>query len=486
VLDGYQTTAAITGMHMLSVYDTLFSWDEKLEAKPQMLETYQASSDHLKYTMILRGGLKFHDGTVVTSKDVVASLRRLIVTETFGKIAQPHIASIDAVDERTFTVTLKGPFGFLPTMLSGTSTAFGGIYREKEAMIAPGTPITETIGSGPFTFNRAEWVPGAKLVYDKNRDYVPRAEPPSGFAGGKVVKVDRIQYNRISDWASAFAALNAGEVDLLNQPPLDLIRLVEKNPDIVLSNFMILENYGGLRPNFLHPPFNNVKARQALALMVDQVEYAQAAFGDKKFWRTCRSMLVCGGPYGVETGSEPYAAQNLEKARQLLKESGYNGEKIVVIGASSIPSHDAMSLLTIENLKKIGANVEPVMTDWGSVLARRAKKDSPDKGGWHIFHNTFSGVGGESPMTSLPLIATCDKAWFGWPCDQEAEDLRARFAAETDPVKQKALAEQYHKRLWEVIPVIPLGQYTQPVPHRKNVSGIIKAPLQVWWNIDKL
>lgn len=485
VMDGYQTTATITGMHMISVYDTLFSWDEQLNVKPQMVEGFTVTPDNLKYTFTLRPGLKWHDGTDVTSKDVVPSLKRMFARETVAKVAAPYVASIDPVSDRVFTITLKEAFCCLTLMMPGTSTAYGGIYREKEAMIDPSTPITESIGSGPFTFNKAEYVPGAKIVYDKNKNYIPRSEAPSGIAGGKIVKVDRVEYKVIPDPATAFAALNTGEVDLLDQPALDLIPLVEKNPDVTIGNITLLENYGGLRPNFLHPPFNNVKARQALALMVDQGEYAQAAYGDKKYWRTCLSMLVCGGPFGFETGGEPYAKQNLEKARQLLKESGYNGEKIVVIGAADIASLNALTLMTVENLKKIGANVEPVIADWGSIITRRSKMDAPDKGGWHIFHTTFGGSGGSHLLTSLPVGTNCDKAWFGWACDKEAEDIRSKFAVEPDSAKQKILAEAYQKRLWDVIPFVPLAQYTQPVPHRKNVTGLLKAPIQVFWNIDK-
>jgi len=485
VLDGYQTTSTITGMHMMNVYDTLFAWDENLDVKPQMVEGFTVSADKLKYTFTLRPGLKFHDGTNVTSKDVVASLKRLFIRETVAKVAAPYVSSVDYVDDRVFTISLKEPFGFLTLMMPGTSTAYGGIFREKEALIDPNTPVTESIGSGPFKFNKAEWVPGAKVVYDKNTDYVPRTEKQSGIAGAKIVKVDRVEYKVIPDAATVFAALNSGEVDLLDQPTLDLVPTVEKNPDVVISDITMLENYGGLRPNFLHPPFNNVKARQALALMVDQAEYAQSAYGNKKYWRTCMSMLVCGGPFGSEAGGEPYAKQNLEKARQLLKESGYNGEKIVVIGAADIPSLNALTLMTIENLKKIGANVEPVIADWGSIITRRSKMDAPDKGGWHIFHTTFGGAGGSNPLTSLPVGTACEKAWFGWPCDKEATDLMAKFAAESDPAKQKEIGVAYQKRLWEVIPFVPLAQYTQPVPHRKNITGLQKSPIQIFWGIDK-
>ena len=135
----------------------------------------------------------------------------MFIRETVAKVAAPYVSSVDYVDDRVFTITLKEPFGFLTLMMPGTSTAYGGIFREKEAMIDPNTPVTESIGSGPFTFNKAEWVPGAKVVYDKNKDYVPRSEPPSGIAGGKVVKLDRVEYKVIADAATAFTALGAGE-----------------------------------------------------------------------------------------------------------------------------------------------------------------------------------------------------------------------------------------------------------------------------------
>jgi peptide/nickel transport system substrate-binding protein len=485
VLDGYQTTATITGMHMVSVYDSLFNWNTKLEAKPQMVETYNVSPDNLKYTFTLRPGLKFHDGTAVTTRDVVASLKRIMARELLGRTLAEFVASVDRIDDRTFTMTMKEPFGFTLFTINGTGSYYAPILREKEALIDPNTPITESIGSGPFKFVKEEWLPGAKLVYAKNADYVPRNEPPDGVSGGKVVKVDRVEYKVIPDPAPAFAALNAGEVDMLDQPSLDLIPTVEKNPDIVLGQIQLLEAYGGLRPNFLHPPFNHPKAREALALMINQEEYAQAAYGDKRFWRTCFSMYVCGGPYGTEVGSEAYRKQDIEKAKQLLKEAGYNGEKIVVIGAEDLPQLKALTLVTADNLKKIGMNVDLWMADWGNVVTRRSKKDPPAQGGWHIFHTTFGGPAGSSPLTSLPTVTSCDKAWFGWSCDEAAEKIRQQFIREPDPAKQKQLAEALHKRIWEVLPFIPLAQYSQPWPHRKNITGLLKGPVLVFWNIDK-
>ena len=488
VLDGYQTTATITAMHMASIYDALFAWDEKLEAKPDAVGNWSMSPDKLKYTYTLRPGLKFHDGSPVTAKDAVASVKRLMARETLGRTLQSFAASVDVVDDKTFTITLKEPFGFTNFTLSGINQA-AGIMREKEASIDPATPVTETIGSGPFKFVKAEYAPGAKVVYEKNRDYVPRSEPASGFAGGRVVKVDRVEYTVIPDDATKFAALQKGEVDVLDQPSLDLVPTIEKDPNIVISSLFTAGTFGVMRPNHLLPPFNNLKARQALAMMVDQREYAQAAYGGERFWKDstpCFSLWICGTPFGTTAGSEPFQKQNIEKAKQLLAEAGYKGEKITLIGASDIGFLKALTLVTAENLKKIGMNVDLQIMEWGNVIARRVKKDPPDQGGWNIFHTTAGGASQALPFVNNSTATTCDAAWFGWPCDAEAEKMRQAFIRETDPAKQKQIAEDLHKRLWtENIPYIPVGQYDQPTIHRKNITGWLKGGMAVWWNVEK-
>jgi peptide/nickel transport system substrate-binding protein len=485
VVDGYQTTATITSMHMGAVYDTLFSWDENVEGQPQMVERWTLSDDKLKYTMTLRPGLKFHDGQAVTSKDVVASLRRLVRREVLGRSIAPFLASVDAVDDRTFTLTMKEPFGLLLYAIGGLPN-LEGIYREKDALIDPSTPITETIGSGPFKFNRAEWVPGSKVVYDRNTDYVPRAEKPSNFAGGKIVKVDRVEYKVIPDGATAVAALAAGEVDFVDQPSLELVQTIEKNPDVVVGTVWPIPGFGVLRPNHLHPPFNNLKARQALALMVDQREYMAVAKGPEKYWHECFSLWICNTPYGSEAGAEPYRKQNLERARQLMKEAGYNGEKVVVLGAADIAYIHAFAIMTAENLKKIGVNAELVISDWGTTITRRENKSPPDQGGWSIFHTGSGSASGASPLSNNMTPTTCERAWFGWPCDAEAEKLRQQFIRETDGPKQKDIALRLHKHLWEAnVPYVPLGQYQQPFLWRKNVSGVLRTNTLVWWNIEK-
>jgi peptide/nickel transport system substrate-binding protein len=486
VFDPDQSQVNATSCHVAMIYDTLFSWDADMVPRPQMVDTWTKSDDRLLYTFTLRPGLKFHDGSPVTSRDVIATLRRLLLRDSQNQILAGLVAAMDRVDDRTFTLRLKAPFNYTEFLLCGSNGVAGGIMREKEALTDPFTPVKELIGSGPFRFNTAEYKPGARLVYDRFADYVPRKEPPSGFAGGKVAKVDRVEWVIIPDPSTAYAALRRGEVDFLDAPTLDLLPTVANDPDIVIGEVWPIETYAVLRFNSLWPPFNNLKARQAVAHAVSQRDYMAAAYGDPKYWRECYAFWICGSPNGTEAGSEDYRKPDLDKARALVKESGYQGEKVVLIGGSDIPAYQQMSLVTADLLKRIGMVVDMQMSDWGSVATRRANKAAPSQGGWNLFHTSANGAQLASPLTSPSTITTCDgKNFPGWPCDQVEEDMRINYIRESDPDKQHALLGAMHARLWQSLPYVPLGQFKQPFVWRKTVTGVLRTNTLVYWNMEK-
>ena len=115
--------------------------------------------------------------------------------------------------------------------------------------------------------------------------------------------------------------LAAGELDWWQEPPLDFIPKIQSNPDLQTFVSDPLGVQGWLRPNFLHPPFNNKKARQALVHMMDQVTYLAWAIGQSDYYRTCHSVFACGGPYMTRIGAAPMVEHDLARARQLVKES---------------------------------------------------------------------------------------------------------------------------------------------------------------------
>jgi len=483
ILDPIVSTSGMTAVHAFMIYETLFSWDADNRAQPQMVGAHSKSADGLTYRLTLRDGLAFHDGRAVAPADVIASLKRWMARDLLGQRLAANLAAIEADGDKTVVLRLKQPYGWVEQSLGSSGGNPPVIMRAEEAATDPSKAVMEAIGSGPFIFSRPDWVQGAKVVYKKNTAYVPRGEAPSNMAGGKVVKVDRVDWLIMPDEQTALSALIAGEVDVVNVPPPDFVPQLKTNPDLVVAP--LAPDYIALmRPNHLHPPFNNVKARQALALMVNQQDYLSAAFGG--LGKPCFAYFTCASSKPATAGSEAYQKPDLARARQLMIEAGYKGEKIVQIGVSDVFFHNAMAQVTIENLKAIGVNVDPQLASAGVLQARRAKKDAPEAGGYNLFQTSLDTITLSSPLTNIAAGTSCDgRNWPGWPCDEEANRLHAAYIAATDEAAQAKALEALNARLWEVLPYIILGQFERPSAWRKSITGLLRANFPVAWNVEK-
>jgi len=223
-----------------------------------MVDRWTVSDDKMTYSFTLRPGLKWHDGQPVRAADCVVSIERWGKRDTLGQKLLEAVGEIRAVDDNTFTITLKTPFPLILDALGKLSSNVPFMMPERLAKTDAYQQISEAIGSGPFKFVKEEWQPGNKAVFVKNSDYLPRKEPPSFAAGGKVVKVDRVEWLYIPDTATAAAALNAGEADWYEQPPADLVPVFAANKDVVVTTVDPLGSHGTLRFNHALPPFNNL------------------------------------------------------------------------------------------------------------------------------------------------------------------------------------------------------------------------------------
>src|SRR5262249_28223100 len=207
------------------------------------------------------------------------------------------------------------------------------------------------------------WQPGEQAVYLRNSDYVPREEAPSGSTGGKRVYLDKVIWRYLADPWDTANDLAAGEVDWWEQPPLDFIPKIEQNPDLQTILTDPLGTQGWLRPNCLHPPFNNRKAREALLHMMDQVTYLAWAIGPSQYYRACNSVFACRGPYATGIGAEPMIEHDLAKVRQLVKVGFLN------VGFSNRPSGSSTFRLSTSS---------SAMSLTGKLLA--ARDDAPPRG----------------------------------------------------------------------------------------------------------
>jgi peptide/nickel transport system substrate-binding protein len=484
VVDPIWTSALISVDHGYMIYDTLFALDDELAVQSQMVDRYETSADKLVWTFTLREGLAWHDGQPVTAEDCVASLKRWAARDSMGQKLMSYVADLAAADATTIRMTLKEPYGLVLQTLAKPGANVPFMMPKRVAETDPNTQISDFTGSGPFIFKRDEWRPGEKVVYVKNPNYRPRGEPASGLAGGKVAKVDRVEWLWIADPQTQVDALLKGEVDLIEAPPHDLLPLLAADPNIVLKVTNGPGRQIDFRFNVLHKPFDNAKARQAVAYAFNQKDFLASVIGDPQWYHECKSLFPCGSPLQSTKAWDDKLDSDFATARRLLQEAGYDGTPVVLMQSTDIVSLSNLASVAKSLMEKAGFKVDLQAMDWQTLVARRAKKDPPGSGGWHAFLTSWASVDILDPVATGFLNASCDKAMFGWPCDKELERLRDAFAKETDPARQKAIAEAVQVRAAEYPTHIPLGQYVQPVAMRKNVTGLLTGPSIAYWNIE--
>jgi peptide/nickel transport system substrate-binding protein len=293
-----------------------------------------------------------------------------------------------------------------------------------------------------------------------------------------------VEWRAIADTQQAVNALFAGEIDLIEQPNHDLLPLIEKNKDVKLMAWNPLGNQYTFRPNWLAPPFDNPKVRQALWYAFNQKDFLDAVVGDPTYYKECKAFFVCGTAYETTKGMEDKLTSNFAKAQALLKEANYDGTPILLMHSTDLQVLTNLAPVAKQLMEKAGFKVDMQSMDWQTLVARRTKKDAPSAGGWHAFLTSWVAADILNPVSAAYFNSAGDRAPFGWPNDPVMEKLRDDYARETDPAKQKALAEAVQVRATEMTTHIPLGQWYLSGAHRNNVSGWLVTPAPVFWNIN--
>jgi peptide/nickel transport system substrate-binding protein len=485
-LDPVWTTAVVTRNHAFLVYDQICCVDGQGGIKPQMAAGWEIAPDQLSWTFTLREGLMFHDGERVLARDCVASINRWARRDPFMQVLQPNVAAIETLDDRRFRFRLHRPTPMLAMALGQTPFPCF-VMPERIAATDAFQQIRDAVGSGPFRFVREEWNPGQRALWVRNERYVPRNEPVDGLAGGRVPRIERVEWTILTDPATSANAMIQGEQDYWEYPLHDLLGLMRRNRNLVVEQRLQDGTYGVCRFNTLHPPFNNPAIRRAVAMAVDQRDYLRAVAGDDPAgWEVCEGVFTCGTPMANEEGSEILKVRSVERARAALREAGYNNERVVLLTPGDYPQIYALGLVTADLMRRIGMNVEVVATDWGTLVQRRASREPVERGGWSVFHTTSAGLSLQQPVTHLFLRANGAQAWFGWPDEPEIERLRAEWVEKgADPAENRRIAAALNRRAMESMYYIPLGFYWQPSAWRRNLQGVFRAPATVFWNIRK-
>ncbi len=483
VTDPILTTAHITRDFAYMIYDTLLGMNSKFEVEPQMASV-KISDDKLTYTFTLRDGLKWHDGSDVKPDDCVASLERWMKRDSGGQLIHDDMASLKVTGDKTFALTLKKPFAPALQILAKPSSLVPFMMPKKVAETPADQPIKGFDGSGPFKV--VDFKPGVKVVFEKFKDYKPAPGKADWFAGGKVADVDKVVWETMPDSQTAINALMSGEIDFYQTPSYDLLPVLQANPELTVK---VMDKTGSQfigRMNFLYPPFNNKKLRQAALAAFDQKDFLDAAVGHPEYFQKCGATMGCGTPYGFADGSETLThGGDMAKAKKLLKEGGYDGTPIVILQPTDNASITTQPLVAAQLLRKAGFKVKLEPMDWQSVVIRRASKAKPSEGGWNMFFTGWEIPEINTPLNNPMLNARGDQAWFGWPKDEKFEGLRKEFMDASDEAGRKAAAEKIQSYAMDDVLFVPLGQYTSPWAWSNKLSGIPDTPFPVFWGVSK-
>jgi peptide/nickel transport system substrate-binding protein len=481
--DPVWTTTTIARNHGAMIWDMLYGFDAGFEPQPQMVAGHEISDNKLAWRFTLREGLLFHDGEPVRAIDCIASINRWAKRRPLGQTLLARTEEMKALDDRHFEIRLNKPYGLMTRAFADSCF----VMPERIARTDPFQQISEYVGSGPFRFLRDEWVSGSKAVYARFDKYVPRQEPSSFLAGGKVTHFERVEWIIMPDAATAVGALQNGEVDWLQRPDFDLVALLRGMRGVKVAVNDKVGVLGMLAVNHIQPPFDNPKLLRAVLSAVNQSDYMAAAVGaEPELFHVPAGVFTPGMPMANDAGMEVLTGpRDIARSRKMVQESGYKGEPILLMSPSDYPVQAAFAQVTADLFKQLELNVDFASMDWGTLVQRRTSKEAPEKGGWNAFPTTYEGLTVADPSSNVPLRGNGPQGWFGWPTSPRLEALRDQWLDAPELAEQKRVAAEMQRVAFEEVPFIPLGQLFNPTAYRNDIVDIVPAPFPIFWNVKR-
>jgi peptide/nickel transport system substrate-binding protein len=487
ILDPVWTTAYSSRYLGLLSYDMLYGMDDALNPHPQMVAGHVVENDNKLWRLTLRDRLRFHDGQPVLARDVVASIKRWGSRDAFGQVLMAATDELSAASDKQVVFRLKYPFPLLPNALA-KSTSYVPVIMPERLIADPTKMVTEVVGSGPYRYVADERVSGARSVWEKFDGYVPRPDGTSQFTSGpKIARVNRIEWVIIPDAPTVAAALLDGEIDWYEDVLFDLIPMLKKAPDVVVTSFNPAGSMGIMRFNHLHPPLNNPAIRRALLGAINQAEVGTAMTGnDRTLWDDKVGVFCPNSPMASDAGLEVLTSgRDYDKVKHDLAAAGYQGERIVYLSATDSYPISQQANVVADQMRRAGVNVDLVSIDFGTWLQRRASQAPPDKGGWNVTDTTLPGLDLWDPASHLALRGNGLSTWPGWPTSAPLEALRAQWFGAPDEAARKAVCRDIQRQAWQDVPYIPTGRWKDITAYRTNLRDVLSG-MPLFYNLSKV
>lgn len=468
-LDAHVTTATIVSYLSRHIYEQLVAFNSAYEVVPMLAESIDESEDGKTYTFNLRKGVKFHNGKEMKAEDVVASLKKWQTTSTKAKALLAN-ATFAEIDE--YKVELKLPekiYGILTVFADISQSAF--IMPKEIADAAEPTGAAEYIGTGPFKFT--EWKQDQYIQVNKFDEYSPVDLPTNGLSGKKEALVDEIKFHIVTDNSTRVAGLQTGQYDVGISLPADNYDMLDSNPNIQTK--IDLMGPVGLIYNKKDRIFSKEKMRQAVNAALDMDSIMLAAFSNEKFYRLDHGhMVVEQKAWYSDAGKENYNINDLEKAKVLLKEAGYNGEEIRILATRDYDYMYNSAVVIKEQLAKIGVNVKMDVFDWATLLDIRSKPSEYD-----AFITAF-------PKAMTPAqILYLGSEWPGWTNDPQISELIQEVNGANNETEAKKAWDKLQERIYEYLPISKFGDYFDFYGISNKVEGLTLLDGMILWNTTK-
>lgn len=469
-LDAQTTTAQASRNISLHIYETLFARDEAGTPIPDLAEGVDIAPDGLTYRFPLRRGVKFHDGSEMTSADVKASLERYGKVGGSAFIMKP-VDAIETPDAATVMVRLKNVY---PGFIEGISSPRAPCAIMPAAQAAKPANAPDNIGTGPFQF--VEYRPDSHVKLRRFDGYAPNQNFASrdGFGGKKTAHFDTVTLRFMPEAGARTAALESGEVHVLEAlaaPAAERLRTAKGSSQVFE---MMPWSMQTLMLNNAAAPTNNPKVRQAIQAALDLEEIM--AISTDGLYRLTHGWQHPGTPYFVgDVGKELYNLKDQGRAKQLLQGSGYKGEELVLLGDSSFKNHKDTVEVAAEQLKRIGMNVRLNIVDWPTASNMRTRPE-----GWHLwalmmgiepYEGPYGVVGfftGQNPVQIAP--------------DPVLEAAQAKLTSSLKVEERLGAVRDFQKRMYDEAISIKVGDVGIYQAARSNVANYKPYRIPRMWD----
>ncbi|MDU6922999.1 glutathione ABC transporter substrate-binding protein GsiB [Franconibacter helveticus] len=460
-LDPYDANDTLSQAVAKSFYQGLFGLDKDMKLQNVLAESYTVSDDGLIYTIKLRSGVKFQDGTAFDAAAVKANLDRASNPDNRLKRYNlyKNIASTEAVDPATVKITLKQPFSAFINILAHPATAM----ISPAALQKYGKEIGfHPVGTGPY-----------ELVTWNQTDFV-KVKKFAGYWQQGLPKLDTITWRPVVDNNTRAAMLQTGEAQFAFPIPYEQAKLLEQNDKLdLVASPSIMQRY--ISMNVTQKPFDNPKVREAINYAINRQALVKVAFAG--YATPATGVVPPSIAYAAQFSPWPY---DPAKARQLLKEAGLpNGFSTTLWSSHNHSTAQKVLQFTQQQLAQVGIKAKVTAMDAGQRAAEVEGKGQKESG-VRMFYTGWTASTGEADWALSPLFASQN-----WPptlfntafySNKHVDSALADALKTTDNAQKAKLYKEAQEIIWKESPWVPLVVEKLVSAHSKSLTGFYVMP----------